>query len=199
MTPDEVRDQLNRAAQRIDAQRNLTPQAKRTMLARAFIAARNQLDELKAGEEKRIHREREQLERKLFGVHGFAPDPTAVVARRDANDRASQYQTPKEAAQAMRRAQRDGDHILAKAIAARAADWSGDPTWAAVVDQYVADKPAEAETLQAMRQLPDTDDAVWKLSKAMEYGIAAPSGLGELHPNQLDMLAQQPLDGDQAA
>ena len=200
MNAEEIRQQLDAQTQRINGQRNLTAAAKRTMLARAYIQARTALDELKDQEAQTVARERKKLERKLFGTTGFNPDPQAVIASRDANDRAARIESPAEAERMLQRAERDGDSILAKAIASRAADWSGDPSWARVVHQYVAERPAEAETLQAMQSLPNTNDAMWKMSKAIEYGIMPPSELGDsLHPHQLDAIASQPLDGDVAA
>ncbi|RST13469.1 hypothetical protein [Streptomyces sp. WAC05950] len=200
MNADDIRQALDTKTRQINGQRNLTPQAKRTMIARAFIEARNALDQLKADEVDRIHREREKHERKLFGTTGFNPDPNAVIARRDANDRAAKLETPVEAEHAMRRAEREGDSIMAKAIAARAADYSGDPGWSNVVRAYVADKPNEAATLQAMQDLPDTNDGVWRMRQAIEYSVSTPSELGDnVHPHQVDAIASRSLDGDAAA
>ncbi|MET8506805.1 hypothetical protein ABZV60_19435 [Streptomyces sp. NPDC004787] len=200
MNADDIRANLTTKVERINGQRNITPAAKRTMLARAYIEARDALDKLRQQETDNVIRERQKLERKLFGTSGFSPDPQMLVAKRDADDRAAKYESPADAIKAMERAERDGDSILAKAIASRAADWGGDPNWAGVVHRYVADKPTEAETLKAMQELPNTDDPMFKLSQAMRYGVAAPRELGDsLHPHQLDAIASQPLDGDAAA
>ncbi|MFD0117662.1 hypothetical protein ACFVZL_19880 [Streptomyces sp. NPDC058320] len=199
MTPDEIRQQLNTKTDRINSQRNLTPTAKQTMIARAFVEARDALDQVKQSETDRIGRERKQLERKLFGSNGFSLDPNAAVSRRDAADRAAKIETAEEALRTMQRAERDGDTTLAKAIASRAADYSGDPVWANVVTTYVADKPSEADTLKAMQQLPDTEDAMWRMQQAMQYGIATPSELGQASGYQVDALAERPLDGDVSA
>ncbi|MEE1819332.1 hypothetical protein PUR59_30500 [Streptomyces sp. SP18ES09] len=198
-TADEIRHSLTASAARINGQKDLTPHAKRVMLARAYVEARDGIDALREKETKDIQRERQQLERRLFGTTGFNPDPQLLIAKRDADDRAAKYETPAEARRALQRAERDGDSLLAKAIASRAADWSGDPQWGALVREYVAERPAEAETLKAMQELPDTDDAVFRLQQAMRYGIATPDGLGEAHRHSVDMLARQPLDGDAAA
>jgi hypothetical protein len=196
---EEIRQRLDDYTRRINGKRDLTPHAKRVMLARAFVEARDALDELKEQETKTVVRERTKLERKLFGTTGFNPDPQLLVAKRDADDRAAKYETPAEAHRALQRAERDGDHILAKAIASRAADWSADPHWSAIVHEYVAERPVEAETLKAMQELPNTDDGAFKIQQAMRYGLAVPDGLGEAHRHAVDALAQQPLDGDAAA
>ncbi|MFF1336362.1 hypothetical protein ACFVYT_00325 [Streptomyces sp. NPDC058290] len=193
MNPTEIRQQLDSKVQHIRGQKNLTTRAKQTMIARAYLEARNGLDELREQEAARIERQREQLDRKLFGTNGFSPDPNTVIARRDANDRAAKLDTPAEAEHALRRAEREGDRIMAKAIAARAADYSGDPSWAQLLNQYVDGKPEETATLQAMVDLPDTNDAVWRIGKAIEYSVAAPSELGSHMP---ESLAALPLDGD---
>ena len=58
----------------------------------------------------------------------------------------------------------------------------------------------EAAALQAMQDLPDIESGMWKLSKAIEYGLPAPRELGDqLHPHQLAAIAAQGLDGDAAA
>lgn len=196
MNADEIRQNLDSKVRHINGLKNPSARAKQTMIARAYIEARDALDQLRQQEEEQIGRERTKLDRKLFGTNGFSPDPQAVIARRDANDRAAKLESPAEAEHALRRAEREGDRILAKAIAARAADYSGDPGWAQIVHTYVADKPDEAATLQAMQDLPDTDDVVWKVSKAIEYSAAKPSELGEQLP---EGLAALPLDGDAAA
>ncbi|MFI5671312.1 hypothetical protein [Streptomyces sp. NPDC051704] len=193
MNPNEIRESLDRKVEHIRGQKNLTARAKQTMVARAFIEARAALDALKEQEVARIERQRTELDRKLFGTNGFSPDPNTVIARRDANDRAAKLDTPRDAEHAMRRAEREGDRIMAKAIAARAADYSGDPSWAQLLNQYVEGKPEETATLQAMVDLPDTSDGMWQLAKAMEYGIATPSEIGDQMP---EGLAALPLDGD---
>ncbi|MFI1449074.1 hypothetical protein [Streptomyces virginiae] len=196
MNANEIRQNLDSTVQRIRGLKNPTARAKQTMIARAYLEARAGLDALKEQEVARIGRERQQLDRKLFGTNGFSPDPNAVIARRDANDRAAKLETPREAAHALHQAEREGDRIMAKAIAARAADYSGDPNWAQILNTYVADKPEEAATLQALVDLPDTNDGVWQFTKAVEYGIATPSELGDQMP---EGLAALPLDGDVAA
>ncbi|MFF5919557.1 hypothetical protein ACFY8C_14545 [Streptomyces flavochromogenes] len=199
MNAEEIRQRLTDFTQRINGKRDLTPHAKRVMLARAYVEARDAIDELRQQETSNIAHERKKLERKLFGTTGFNPDPQLIIAKRDADDRAAKYQTPAEARHALQRAERDGDTILAKAIASRAADWSGDPHWGALLTEYVAERPAEAETLQAMQELPNTEDGVFKLQQAMRYGLVVPEGLGEAHRHQVDALAQMSLDGDVAA
>ncbi|MFG2596699.1 hypothetical protein [Streptomyces sp. NPDC048462] len=199
MTPEQIRQALANKAAAINGKRNLTDAAKRTMLARAYLEAKTAIEEARTQETENIGRERRKLERKLFGNDGFTVDPNAAISRRDAADRAARIETADEALRTMWRAERDGDATLAKAIASRAADYSGDPVWAGVVQQYVADKPSEAETLQAMRDLPDTDDAVWRMQQAMQYGIGTPDGLGEVSHYQAEALASQPLDGETTA
>lgn len=196
MNAEEIRQSLDSKVQRVNSQKNLNTRAKQTMIARAYIEARDALAELKEQEVARIERQRDQLDRKLFGTNGFSPDPQAVIARRDANDRAAKLESPAEAEHALRRAEREGDRIMAKAIAARAADYSGDPSWAQILGQYVEGKPEETATLQAMVDLPDTNDGVWRMVKAIEYSIATPSELGDQMP---EGLAALPLDGDVAA
>ncbi|MFF3617723.1 hypothetical protein [Streptomyces sp. NPDC002467] len=193
MNPSEIRENLDRKVQHIRSQNNLTARAKQTMIARVYLEARGALDQLREQEVQQIGRQREQLDRKLFGTNGFSPDANAVIARRDANDRAAKLDTPAAAEHALRRAEREGDRIMAKAIAAKAADYSGDPNWAQLLNQYVDGKPEETATLQAMVDLPDTNDGVWRMTKAIEYSVATPSELGSHMP---ESLAALPLDGD---
>lgn len=92
MNADEIRARLNDFTQRINGKRDLTPHAKRVMLARAFVEARDALDGLREQETKAVIRERQKLERKLFGTTGFNPDPQLLIAKRDADDRAAKYE-----------------------------------------------------------------------------------------------------------
>ncbi|MFZ4235714.1 hypothetical protein ACOZGD_11080 [Streptomyces murinus] len=196
-TADDVRNQLNAKAERINSQRNLAPHIKQTMIARAYLDAHRQLGELKDAETRSVQRQRQQLERKLFGSNGISLDPQAAVSRRDAADRAARVESADEALRMMQRADRDGDTTLAKAIASRAADYSGDPVWARVVHAYVADRPSDADTLAEMQQLPNTEDGVWRLQQAMRYGVLPPAGVEGMDHYQLEAAASRPLDGDQ--
>ncbi len=198
-TADQIREQLNAKAERINSQRNLAPHIKQTMIARAYLEAHQQLAELRDAETRAVQRQRQQLERKLFGNNGHSLDPQAAVSRRDAADRAARIETADEALRIMQRADRDGDTTLAKAIASRAADYSGDPVWANVVHAYVAERPSDAEALTEMQQLPNTDDGVWKLQQAMRYGVLPPAGAEGMDHYQLQAAASRPLDGDAAA
>jgi len=199
MNAEQIRANLDAVAQRINSRKDLAHHARQTLLARAYVEARDALNALREEETARIDADRRKLERKLFGAGGLIPDPAAAVSRRDANDRAAELETPAAAQAALRRAERDGDATLAKAIAARAADLSADPAWAGIVHAYVAERPEDAETLKAMQALPDTSDGLWKLQQAMQYGLAAPEGLGDVSGYQADALAARPLDGETTA
>ncbi|GAA2441499.1 hypothetical protein [Streptomyces glaucus] len=48
MTPDEIRQQLNTKAARIHALNDLAPHAKQTLLARAYVEARDALQRMQA-------------------------------------------------------------------------------------------------------------------------------------------------------
>ncbi|KMS81795.1 hypothetical protein ACH49_01300 [Streptomyces leeuwenhoekii] len=199
MTPDEIRQQLDVKAARIHNLRDLAPHAKQTLLARAYVEARDALNRAREEETQSIEAQRRKLERKLFGNDGMALDPSAAINRREANDRAAKLDTADEALRAMQRAERDGDTIMAKAIAARAAELSLDPTWAGVLQTYVQDKPGEAETLNAMRQLPDTSSTEYTMQQAMRYMVAQPQGLNAHSDWEADSIAQRVLDGETAA
>lgn len=199
MTPDEIRQQLDAKAARIHALNDLAPHAKQTLLARAYVEAREALNRAREEETQGIEIQRRKLDRKLFGNDGNPLDAAAAINRREANDRAAKLDTADQALQAMQRAERDGDTVMAKAIAARAAELSLDPSWAGVLQTYVQDKPHEAETLNAMRQLPDTSSTEFQVRQAMTYMVVQPQGLDARSEWEVDSIAARVLDGEAAA
>lgn len=199
MDPDEIRARMQREANRINAKRDLAPHAKRTMLARIYVQARDALNEMREQEAARIDAERHRIERRLFGSDGQTIDPTTAISRRDAADRAAAIDDPDEALKVMRRAERSGDAALAQAIAAHAADLSQDHRWADVLGAYAATRPDAAESISRLREMPDTRDGVYRMRQAVTYSVMPPDGLGDVSGYQVDALAGRPLDSDSPA
>ncbi|MFE2110369.1 hypothetical protein ACFXAF_31520 [Kitasatospora sp. NPDC059463] len=174
---------------RITNSRTLSDEAKRIALAKAYTTARDHAAQLRQQAEDNTRNQRTTLERKLFGSTTDL-DPTAAISRRDAADRAAKLTDPVEAGRLLQRADRSGDQHLAQAIAAHAADmW-----WWDIVEQWTNGRPDAAATIAALRDLPNVDDPVNKLTAAMTYAVPRPGPISNLTDYQLDTLAATQLD-----
>ncbi len=88
------------------------------------------------------------LQRELFG--GGAATGSDAISSRDANDRAASVPGPEEALSLLQRADRNGDHVLVRAVASHAADQALDPvvggSWVPVLEQFAATRPGTADS-----------------------------------------------------
>ncbi|WP_030543103.1 hypothetical protein [Streptomyces albus] len=185
----DAQQRLADAVQRIEARRELSDQAKRVAIARAYREARDHITAAGQQAIEQIETQRRTLTRRAFGQEGTA-DPTAAISRRDADTRAAQLEKPAEAARLLARAERNGDEHLARAIAAHAAELG----WSDVLGEYVGSRPDTADTITQLRQLPDTSDPSFKLQHAMTYSVAQPPQLGGMHDYSIDALADSDMD-----
>ncbi|QLJ05718.1 hypothetical protein HZZ00_34995 [Streptomyces sp. NEAU-sy36] len=190
-SPDDIRAELDRTAERIRSRRDLTPQAKQVALARAYQAAQDKMGRLQQDATERYQRDRAKLERQLFG----APDSFGAdaVNQRQAREMAAQLTDPKQAANAYQRAVRDGDKAYARAIASHAADHANLPLigkeWQQVVQQYTQDSPARAEAYQQLAGMRQPGTGVdWT------YIVPSPPELGRYTSTQVQVLAQTDLE-----
>ncbi|MFC7973900.1 hypothetical protein ACFUT3_01370 [Streptomyces cinereoruber] len=191
------RDQLISTYQqqlaRIQGNRMYSDHAKKVLSAQAYKKAQDALETLRQAELDGLARQRTQLQRRMFGATSTVSDPSAVVSRRDAADRAAKLDDPREAATALQRAERDGDTVLAQAIAARASEWG----WTDVLDTYAADRPGFVRDVEEWNALPDTDDIGWKLGHTAQFIAPTPPGFDGAHLASIDWYAQQNLDSDE--
>lgn len=199
-TPDSIRATYDRQITAIRGRRDLTAQARKVAIARAYTTAQEQLAQLQQADTEHYHRQRNYLERKLFGSTTDVTG-THAVSSRDARREAAKLTDPDEAARAFNRAQRDGDADLCRAIAAHAAENASHnaaaPGWSAIVGHYASSSPGKQDTyteLAGMRQPGVGFD--------FTYVMPSPSELGRLSAYQVTQLAATDLtihgDGPEA-
>lgn len=181
----------------IRADKTLSDDGRRAHLARAYLAAKRDmqqvLDKDSAARDKR-HREAEEA---LFGFHDVVPwtvahnDPAVAISRRDATDRAGALKTPTEALSLLARANASGDRILGKAVAAHAYEQG----WTAVIDAYAQREPAFADKVAQLDQARGGGAGLF--AESMAYSLPRPSELGHADEHAVaQMVAEQ---GDSAA
>ena len=189
-TPDSIRAERDRTIARVRSRRDLTQQARQVAIARAHQDAEAKMQALLQEDTERYHRQRNLLERKLFG----GDDSTGynALSARDAREKAAKLTDPREAQEAFQRAQRAGDSDMVKAIAAHAADQAQVPVlgnvWQPIVSAYAETSPSKRDTYQElanMRQPNSGGD--WS------YALDTPSELGRLSAGQVMQLAGSDL------
>lgn len=137
--------QLNIA--NINGDRTLSQEGKDAQLKSVREHVTFQLKELRAKEDKLVTDKVEELSRRLAGSVGT--DPSAVIAFRDAQDRAEALEDAEKAASMMARALQTGDKSLAAALMRRALD----ANWTGVFQQYAAANPGSADDANDLHTL----------------------------------------------
>jgi hypothetical protein len=189
-TPDSIRTELDRKLTHIRGRRDLTPEAQRVAIARAYQDAQAKMERLQQDAAERYQRDRARLERQLFGGEdNFGAD---AMNQRQAREMAAQLNDPQQAADAYRRAVRDGDKAYARAIASHAPDMATIPdfgaAWQGVVQQYTQSSPARAEAYEQLANLHEPGKGTdWT------YVLPTPSELGRLTAGQVVALAESDL------
>ncbi len=130
---------------------SLSDDGKRSAIADAFTRSRDKLQRLHERAQQESGRRRRELERRLFGLH--ATSDTATLSYRDAQERVSRVKRLDEALNLLQRADRSGDEVLARAVAAHA--W--DRAWTRVLDRYAAERPGVLDQLQELDDLERLD------------------------------------------
>lgn len=189
MTPNEIQAQVTQFEQALTGRKELTDHAKRVRAARNRVAAGQQLQQLKEAAQQKRAATRASVDRGLWGNTGSA-DPNALLLRRDARDRAGRITEHQELRQAFDEAQRDGDNVMAQALAARAKDmWADD-----IVKDYVAGNPAAQRALDQAAELPREDDT-FNLHEAARYSLPPATGvLSGLADWQVSSLAADDIE-----
>ncbi|MEU3105583.1 hypothetical protein [Streptomyces griseoflavus] len=202
MTVDQIRDAYARQVEKIRARQDLTPQAKTVAMARAHQAASERIAAARDADRQQYETRRQQLEKRLFGQRELSGSD--ALSARDARERAAQYTHPDEALAAYKRAERDGDRDMMRALGNWAADQAAMPilgeAWHGVVEQHAAATPGYAANLEELRSLREPggyDDHTYVTP-------AVPSELGRLSPQQVASLANSEMtvygnDGPEAA
>ncbi len=142
-------------AKRLREDPDITDEARRRQLAEKWKTARKQLDDLQAMESRRLARREQELERRLFGA-GTLDGASHAISMRDAQDRANRLASPADATDLLSRAERNGDQVLARAVAYHAVQQSPNvPTreaaeWDRVIGMFIDARPETSPVVEEL-------------------------------------------------
>ena len=146
----EIRDTYLLEVKQLLQDRDLSDDGRKRRLADSYLKTRRQLDKLAVAEQENLASRQTSLERDLFGARRAlgADAGTYAISARDASDRAAQIKTSDEARDVLRRAEADGDELLARAAVrqcVRASDASmsrqSSEKWDQVTRSYLDKRP----------------------------------------------------------
>lgn len=185
---EQVRQTAEQQMARIADRKDLTPQAKRAAAARIYKPARETTQQLLDQHIDMVKQHKQTLARKAFGSDKAA-DPQTAMARRQARQQAATIQDSREAKDAIRDAQFDGDTHLARAIAAKAFE-NG---WYDAVDVWNADGSNNAYMTHVVElmQMPNTEDIGWRIATAAAYTAPTPGILDGLKDHEISRAAEE--------
>lgn len=184
---DQLRENASDAIARISDRKDLTPEAKRTAAARIYKPVAEQIQQALDDHVAMVGRHKQKLAEKAFGSDR-ATDPATASARREARRMAASVEDMGAAEQMLRDAQFDGDDNLARAVAAVAFERN----WDQVVDVWNSDGRHDGAMrhLRELRELPDTNDSVWRMNVAQSYAKPMPGILDGLKPHEISRAAE---------
>jgi hypothetical protein len=144
----EVRNQYDREAAAVRANRDLSDEGKDRALRELHADAKERMATLRARHEAEEADEAERLHRKAFGARrppGGGGDATTITIR-DAMDRAAGLRDQDHARSLLEQSKLAGDKSLARALAGAA--WQRG--WAGALERYVELFPEERESVDAL-------------------------------------------------
>lgn len=134
----------------IDADASLSLQGRTAAKDAATETARTELAKLRDREKQIVNERIDQINRTLGGFTAGS-DPSAIIAFRDAYDRAEAITEPDTALQVLERARTVGDKVLAAALMRRALDQG----WRDVYNRYVDAYPDSKSNVEDLRTLEE--------------------------------------------
>lgn len=146
----EVRAKYERDVAAIKADTRLNSIGQAGMINDLYLAAKAELEGLRAEELRESSEKRRRIERDLFGLPGTA-DPSVAISFRDAHDRASAIAADdeNEALRLLHQATQSGDTHLAKALVSRAVAVG----WHRIVEAYSEENPGTQAKLAELTTL----------------------------------------------
>jgi hypothetical protein len=185
-----VLQQLNSSVRNIKDDKRLTPEAKKTDLARAYVRARNDMEAVKAELAKQEAAHVDKLTRRVFGN-----SPTTgsdIIAARDADDRAARLENAEEAQRALARAEKNNDASLARAIALRAYEEARTPFggsgWGEVLSGYSGSRPGVSEDVAELARIT-TSSFQQDFMRGIQLHVMKPGELERYGDQQIDAIA----------
>jgi hypothetical protein len=188
---DRVRDNLDRRVQRHRDNTSLNAEARDAFIAEEYLSAKRQMDEISKATAADRAQKVAAAKRRVFGVDDIlgsaasATDrATAAISYRDATDRASKLSNQAEAQEMLDSAERSGDDILARAVAA----WAVDRGVQSVADRYFDTRPQQSQALgEYMNALQPTKGGAADL---FEFVLPTPSEVAHSLYNPEALAAQ---------
>lgn len=156
----------------IRADTRLSDDGKRRALAQAYLRTREELQRLQDQESEASAKRRRALERSLFGLSVGRGD-AATLSLRDAQQRVATARKPAQALELLATAERTGDDILARAVAAHA--W--DRSWTKVLDAYAAERPGVLDLFHELDSLEKQQNVGRRMATGMAFRLPVPSEL----------------------
>jgi hypothetical protein len=183
-----IRNDLGAAVDRIGCMAQLNPDAQLCLIARAYLAAKAQMDKLSTDTAAKTDARTRVLTAQVWGLADFSGDRvSAAISLRDATDRAQALDSIPAAMNLLTTAERSGDELLARAVACQA-DAMG---WDDVAGAYFATRPAAAKANAELHGLVPT----LKKMNAVDiflYVLPAPVGLNAVNPYRIQQIADNP-------
>ena len=165
-----VQSRLDEKLEAIRSIRGYSEAGRKTEMAKAVVAARAEVENMKEQFVAERNTRRDDLHRSLFGASGRA-SASELIADRDAQDRATQLDSSEAAAAMLARANRNGDGSLCKAVAEHAFQHG----WAEVAQDY-AD---QAEKRSTLNELTDSNIGPrTMLADSVIFRVRPPAELG---------------------
>jgi hypothetical protein len=172
-----IRQSFNEQVTALRQQKNLNREGRAARIAAAYEDAKAKLAQLRQDENQRLTDRAESLHRQLFGNRNI--DPAHIASIRDARDRAAELdENPEKAAAVMTRADRDGDHVLARAYAEEISRRAMNPlakehgAWAHMFGQWASAQPGGTDAVAELQGIStELADPGQRMMRDSQFGI----------------------------
>ena len=183
-----IRDNLGAAVDQIGCQASLNPDAMQCLMARAYLAAKAQMDALNVNTTAATDARMRVLTGQVWGVDDIPGDKvSASISYRDATDRAQALTTPHDAMNLLTTAERSGDELLARAVACQADAMA----WDDVAGAYFATRPVKAKQNAELHSLVPSLKSM-NATDLFMFILPAPAGLDGSNPYRIQQIADDP-------
>jgi hypothetical protein len=190
-----IRDNLGAAVDQIGCQASLNPDAMQCLVARAYLAAKAQMDQLNVNTTAATDARMRVLTGQVWGVDDIPGDKvSASISYRDATDRAQALTSPHDAMILLTTAERSGDELLARAVACQADAMAWDDVagaWDDVAGAYFATRPVKAKQNAELHSLVPSLKSM-NATDLFMFILPAPAGLDGLNPYRIQQIADDP-------
>ena len=168
-------------------QRPISDSQKQAEIAASYLAAASKVAALKRADNAALSQAGSQAERQAFAPPAAErQDPAAIMAARDARDRARELEKPADAQALLDEAQAAGDDSLGRAVAQH----SYSQGWHGVTGQWAANQPpAVTASLDDAAEVANLGSPAGVMARSMAYYVPVPPELGTRTQGQLQTLA----------